>query len=214
MGRQLSRWSTLDCERGRAAGRAIDTRLSILRCPLCHRDSSHFYFFTLKWWETEGNSVANPHWLPSNKVGAKNKITWEKRHVLRIVLYQTSIKSTLSGLPIILKDERKHIESLFFRYIACKHRDMMADGTDLISDDVRPTEHSSGRNWFLIDPKRDLRQYYGHYARNVRLNHEEAHLPLQVEINRHDYVFTCQEKEREHWGARQQFLQPRAPAGR
>lgn len=56
----------------------------------------------------------------------------------------------------------------------------------------RPTKYSSCRNRFLIDPKRDLSQDHGHDTGDVCLNQEEAHLPLQVEVNSHDYIFTCQ----------------------
>lgn len=56
----------------------------------------------------------------------------------------------------------------------------------------RPTKYSSSRNRFLIDPKGDLSQDHRHDTGNVCLNQEEAHLPLQVEVNSHDYIFTCQ----------------------
>lgn len=52
------------------------------------------------------------------------------------------------------------------------------------------TEDSSGRHRFLIYPEGHLGKDYCHDARDVRLNHEVAHFPFQVEIDRHHHVFT------------------------
>lgn len=51
------------------------------------------------------------------------------------------------------------------------------------------TEHGAGGNGLSVQPEGDLRQYDGHDAREVRLNHKVANLPLQVEVRRHHHVF-------------------------
>lgn len=53
------------------------------------------------------------------------------------------------------------------------------------------TKDSSGRNRLFINPERHLGKNDCHNARSIYLYHEVAHLPLQVEINCHYYVFTC-----------------------
>lgn len=56
---------------------------------------------------------------------------------------------------------------------------------------VKHTKDSSGGNRLLINPERHLGKNDGHNARCIYLNHEVAHLPLQMEINCHYYIFTC-----------------------
>lgn len=56
---------------------------------------------------------------------------------------------------------------------------------------VKHTKDSSGRNRLLINPERHLGKNDRHNARSIDLYHKIAHLPLQVEINCHYYVFTC-----------------------
>lgn len=54
----------------------------------------------------------------------------------------------------------------------------------------RLTEDGPGRDGLLVDPEGDLGQDDCHDAGDVGLNEKEAHLPLQVEVNRHDDVLT------------------------
>lgn len=54
----------------------------------------------------------------------------------------------------------------------------------------RLTEDGPGRDGLLVDPEGDLGQDDRHDAGDVGLDEEEAHLPLQVEVNRHDDVLT------------------------
>lgn len=56
---------------------------------------------------------------------------------------------------------------------------------------VKHTKDSSGGDRLLINPERHLGENDGHNARCVYLYHEVAHLPLQMEVNCHYYVFTC-----------------------
>ncbi len=62
---------------------------------------------------------------------------------------------------------------------------------------VTRTKDSSGRHGFLIYPERHLRKDYSHDAGDVRLDHEVAHFPLQVEVDRHYHIFTWKSRERE-----------------
>lgn len=55
---------------------------------------------------------------------------------------------------------------------------------------VTHTKDSSGRYGFLIYPERHLGKDYSHDAGDVRLNHEVAHFPFQVEVDRHYHIFT------------------------
>lgn len=52
------------------------------------------------------------------------------------------------------------------------------------------TEDCSSRDWFLIYPEGHLGEDYCHDAGDIRLNHEVAHFPLQVEVHCHHHVFT------------------------
>lgn len=52
------------------------------------------------------------------------------------------------------------------------------------------TKDSSGGYGFLIYPERHLGKDYSHDAGDVRLNHEVAHFPFQVEVDRHYHIFT------------------------
>lgn len=52
------------------------------------------------------------------------------------------------------------------------------------------TEHSSGRHRLSIEPEGDLGQDDRHDAGQIRLDHKVADLPLQMEVSRHDRVFT------------------------
>lgn len=54
----------------------------------------------------------------------------------------------------------------------------------------RLTKDCSGWDGLLVDPEGDLGQDDRHDAGNVRLDEEKAHLPLQVEVNRHYDVLT------------------------
>lgn len=56
---------------------------------------------------------------------------------------------------------------------------------------MQHTKNCSGWNRLLVNPERHLRKNDCHNARSIYLYHEVAHLPLQVEINCHDYIFTC-----------------------
>lgn len=56
---------------------------------------------------------------------------------------------------------------------------------------VKHTKDSPGWDRLLINPERHLGKNDRHNARSIYLYHEVAHLPLQVEINCHYYVFTC-----------------------
>lgn len=58
---------------------------------------------------------------------------------------------------------------------------------------MQHTKNCSGWNRLLVNPERHLRKNDCHNAWSIYLYHEVAHLPLQVEINCHDYIFTCQE---------------------
>lgn len=51
------------------------------------------------------------------------------------------------------------------------------------------TEHGAGGNRLSVQPEGDLRQYDGHDAWEVRLNHKVANLPFQVEVRRHHHIF-------------------------
>lgn len=53
------------------------------------------------------------------------------------------------------------------------------------------TKDGPGGDRLLIDPEGHLGKNDGHDAGCVYLYHEVAHLPLQVEIDCHYYVFTC-----------------------
>lgn len=53
------------------------------------------------------------------------------------------------------------------------------------------TEDGSGRNGLFVDPEGNLSEDDGHDAGDVGLNQEETHLPLQMEVDSHDDVFTC-----------------------
>ena len=53
------------------------------------------------------------------------------------------------------------------------------------------TEHGPRRHRLLVDPEGHLGEDDGHDAGDVRLDHEVAHLPLEVEVNRHHHVLTC-----------------------
>lgn len=53
------------------------------------------------------------------------------------------------------------------------------------------TEHSPGRNRLPVEPEGHLREDDSHDAGQVRLDHEVADLPLQVEMGRHDRVLAC-----------------------
>lgn len=55
---------------------------------------------------------------------------------------------------------------------------------------VTHTKDSSGGYGFLIYPERHLGKDYSHDAGDVRLNHEVAHFPFQVEVDRHYHIFT------------------------
>lgn len=55
------------------------------------------------------------------------------------------------------------------------------------------TKHSPGWDRLSVQPKGHLRQDHGHYARKVGLDDEVPDLPLQMEMGRHDCVFTCKE---------------------
>lgn len=55
--------------------------------------------------------------------------------------------------------------------------------------EVTLTEHGAGGNGLSVQPEGDLRQYDGHDARKIRLNHKVANLPFQVEVRRHHHVF-------------------------
>lgn len=63
--------------------------------------------------------------------------------------------------------------------------------TEIRAQRVKHTKDSSGRHRFLINPERHLGKNDCHDARSIYLYHEVAHLPLQVEINRHYCIFTC-----------------------
>lgn len=52
------------------------------------------------------------------------------------------------------------------------------------------TEDGAGWHGLLVDPEGDLGQDDRHDARNVGLDEEKTHLPLQVEVYRHDDVLT------------------------
>ena len=52
------------------------------------------------------------------------------------------------------------------------------------------TEHGPCRDGLLVDPEGHLGEDDCHDAGDVRLNHEVAHLPLEVEVNRHHHVLT------------------------
>lgn len=56
---------------------------------------------------------------------------------------------------------------------------------------VKHTKDSSGWDRLFINPEGHLGKNDGHNAWCIYLYHEVAHLPLQVEINRHYYIFTC-----------------------
>lgn len=52
------------------------------------------------------------------------------------------------------------------------------------------TEDCACRDWFFIYPEGHLGEDYCHYAGDIRLNHEVAHFPFQVEVDRHHHIFT------------------------
>lgn len=52
------------------------------------------------------------------------------------------------------------------------------------------TEDCSSRDRFFIYPEGHLGEDYCHDAGDIRLNHEVAHFPLQVEVYCHHHVFT------------------------
>ncbi len=45
--------------------------------------------------------------------------------------------------------------------------------------------------------RKTLEKDYSHDAGDVRLNHEVAHFPFQVEVDRHYHIFTWKSRERE-----------------
>lgn len=53
------------------------------------------------------------------------------------------------------------------------------------------TKHSPGGHRLPVEPEGDLGEDDGHDAGQVRLDHEVADLPLQMEMGRHDRVFAC-----------------------
>lgn len=53
-----------------------------------------------------------------------------------------------------------------------------------------PTKNSACRDGLSVEPKRDLGQDDGHYARQVRLDHKVSNLPLQMEMGSHHCIFT------------------------
>lgn len=58
------------------------------------------------------------------------------------------------------------------------------------------TKYSSGGYRLSVEPEGDLGEDDCHDAGQVSLDHKVANLPLQVEVGRHDSVFTCRETMR------------------
>lgn len=52
------------------------------------------------------------------------------------------------------------------------------------------TKDGPGRHRLSVEPEGDLGEDDGHDAGQVRLDHKVADFPLQVELSRHDCVFT------------------------
>lgn len=52
------------------------------------------------------------------------------------------------------------------------------------------TEDSACRHRLPVQPEGDLRENDGHYAGEIRLDHEIANFPFQMEIRCHHYIFS------------------------
>lgn len=59
------------------------------------------------------------------------------------------------------------------------------------------TEHGARRHGLAVQPEGHLREDDGHYAGEIRLDHEIANFPFQMEIRCHHHIFSCTRNDEE-----------------
>lgn len=93
--------------------------------------------------------------------------------------------------------EQKHIGSILkpVHLVSCQNWTVKQSVNQITNiAETPPTEDGPGRNGLFVDPEWNLREDDGHDAGDVGLDQEEAHLPLQMEVNGHDDVFSCRQQ--------------------
>lgn len=105
---------------------------------------------------------------------------------MKIILQDTCVWMRYKSISFVDWKSCAHV-NILLKYTS--HEIWNMNGNE--AQRVRHTKDSSCRDRLLINPERHLGKNDGHNARCIYLYHEVAHLPLQVEINCHYYIFTC-----------------------